>query len=206
MLICETHFTTISHFSNPGYKTCFAYHPDGKAHGDTAILIKSAIAYTERISYVKPELQATIIEVHAPHRKIVVASTYCPPRFKLKPAQFTSFFKFLGACFVVGGDFNCKHTLWGSRLITNKGRELAAVIEKENYSVLSTGYPTYWPTYPQKTPDLLDFFVTFGFSSSYADIVSSYDLSSDHTPIIATISKSITTTKRPPRLHNSRTN
>jgi len=87
MLISETHFTTKSHFSIPGYKTCLANHPEDKAHGGTAILIKSAIAYTERISYVKPELQATIIEVQGPHRPIAVASTYCPPRFNLKSSN-----------------------------------------------------------------------------------------------------------------------
>jgi hypothetical protein len=55
-------------------------------------------------------------------------------------------------------------------------------------------------------PGLLDLFVTAGFSSPYADIRSSYDLSSDYTPIIATISTTIITTKRAPRLQISRTN
>jgi hypothetical protein len=111
----------------------------------------------------------------------------------------------LGSCLIFGGDFNSKHTLWGSKLITPKGRELATLIQTKNHSVLSTGTPTYWTTDTRKTPDLLDFFIISGFSPSYADIQHSYDLSSDYTPIISTPS-TIFMTKRPiPRLHNSRT-
>ena len=205
MLISETHFTSKSHFSIAGYNICLANHPDDKAHGGTAILIKSKIAYAEQLCYAKPELQATIIQVQGPHRNIKIASTYCPPRHNLKVTHFDSFFQTLGSCFIVGSDFNSKHTLWGSRLITFKGCELATLIQTRNYSVLSIGTPTYWPTERRKIPDLLDFFILSGFSPSYADIQPSYDLSSYHTPIITTFS-TILITKRPtPRLHNSRT-
>jgi len=54
---------------------------------------------------------------------------------------------------------------------------------------------------PTKQPDLLDFFVTNGISSTYTDIEPSYDLSSNHSPVIATISTSPKspgyTTRRP---------
>jgi hypothetical protein len=50
--------------------------------------------------------------------------------------------------------------------------------------------PTYCPTDPAKIPDLLDFFVTKGISPVYTNIVPGFDLSSDHTPIIATINSS----------------
>ena len=52
---------------------------------------------------------------------------------------------------------------------------------------------------------MLDFFIISGFSPSYADIQPSYDLSSDHTPIITTLSTTLMTTRPTPRLHNSRT-
>jgi len=77
-------------------------------------------------------------------------------------------------------------------------------MQTKNYSVLSTGTPTYWPTNPRKIPDLLYFFIISGYSPSYADIQPSYDLSSDYTSIITTLS-TILMTKRPTRrLHNSR--
>jgi len=79
-----------------------------------------------------------------------------------------------------------------------KGRELSKVLQEKNYSFLSTGSPTYWPTDDNKIPDLLDFFITNGISTTYVDIQASYDLTSDHTPIIATISTSITVRQPPP--------
>ena len=66
--------------------------------------------------------------------------------------------------------------------------------------------PTYWPTDPNQLPDLMDFFITSKISPSNADIQPSYDLSSDHTPIIATISTTVIKRKSKPRLHNAYTN
>jgi hypothetical protein len=60
MLINETHFTSKSHFTIPKYQVCYTNHPDGTAHGGTAILVKSTIAYYEQLPHAEAELQATI--------------------------------------------------------------------------------------------------------------------------------------------------
>jgi hypothetical protein len=103
--------------------------------------------------------------------EITITAVYCPPRHNLKKEHFETFFQTLGPKLIAGGDYNSKHTLWGSRLTTStKGRELSKVIQETNYSFLPTGTPTYWPTDGNKIPDLLDFFVTNGISSTYTDI------------------------------------
>jgi len=43
------------------------------------------------------------------------------------------------------------------------------------------------PTDPNKLPDLLDFFVTRGLPATYIQVVSVFELSSDHSPIVAFI-------------------
>ena len=58
----------------------------------------------------------------------------------------------------------------------------------------------------KQIPDLLDFFVTNGISLAYTDIQSSYDLTSDHSQIIATIRTPVIVSKPAPLLHNSKTN
>ena len=103
------------------------------------------------------------------------------------------FLSTLGPKFTAGGDYNRKHIVWGSRLTTTKGRELLKAIQEQNYLHLSTGTPTYWPTDGNKTPDLLDSFVTIGISPGYTDVQPSYNLTSDHSPITATINTSIIT-------------
>jgi len=54
--------------------------------------------------------------------------------------------------------------------------------------LISINWNTNIVAYGNKIPDLLDFFVTSGISSAYTDIYSSYDLTSDHSPIIAILS------------------
>jgi endonuclease/exonuclease/phosphatase (EEP) superfamily protein YafD len=138
--------------------------------------------------------------------EITITAVYRTPRHNLKKEHFETYFQTLGPKFLVGGDYNSKHTLWSSRLTTTKGRELAKVIQEKNYSFLSTGTPTYCPTDGNKIPDLLDFFVTNGISSKYTEMPSSYDLTSDHSPIIATLRTSVIVRKPTPRLHISKTN
>jgi hypothetical protein len=71
---------------------------------------------------------------------------------------------------------------------------------------MSTGEQTYWPTGLNKTPDLLDFAITKGISNAYTSIKSNLDLSSDHSPIILTLSNHVIWKKPPLRLCNNDTN
>ena len=50
-------------------------------------------------------------------------SLYSPPRHNIKEDLYKSLFNQIGERFIIGGDFNAKHTICGSRLVTPKGRE-----------------------------------------------------------------------------------
>ena len=43
LLISETHFTNKNHYTIPGYDLWYTCHPDGTAHGGTAIIIKNTL-------------------------------------------------------------------------------------------------------------------------------------------------------------------
>ncbi|XP_060828967.1 uncharacterized protein LOC132914147 [Bombus pascuorum] len=43
-----------------------------------------------------------------------MSAVYCPPRHSISKEDFDN----LGNRFIAGGDYNTKHTQWGSRLIT----------------------------------------------------------------------------------------
>ena len=102
-------------------------------------------------------------------------------------ATYAAFFQSLGPRFLVGGDWNGKHTVSGARLITPKGRTLLSAIRGCHCTYFSTAEPTYWPQDHHRIPDLLDFFVARGVASNYVRFESVFELSSDHSPIIATI-------------------
>lgn len=206
LLVAETHFTNRSYMKIPYYDIYHTEHPDGTAHGGTAIIIRSSIKHHELPKYEENFLQATTVQVHKLPAPINVSSVYCPPRHNITKDQFKPYFETLGNTFICGGDFNCKHTHWGSRLITPKGRQLYNLLQENNYQHLSTGEPTYWPTDPNKVPDLLDFYIINGISANYLDVKSSYDVTSDHIPVIATISTTIIKAAPKPSLYNKNTN
>ena len=48
-----------------------------------------------------------------------------------------------------------KSSLWGSRSLNQKGRELLKCIQQHNLFHVSTGEATYWPSDPNKYPDVI---------------------------------------------------
>jgi hypothetical protein len=58
-----SHFTAESYFKISNFRVYSTTHPDGTAHGGTAIIIKQAIDHYELQKYVENHLQATSIKV-----------------------------------------------------------------------------------------------------------------------------------------------
>jgi hypothetical protein len=61
------------------------------------------------------------------------------------------------------------------------------MMERNNSKCLSKGEPTYWPSDRNKLPDLVDFCVTKGISHNNAAAKSCFDLSSDHSLVLITL-------------------
>ena len=138
--------------------------------------------------------------VQSPHQQ------YCPPRHFISKQYFDKFLQDLGNRFIAGEDYNAKHTQWGSRLITVRDKNLLKCINANRLNYLSTNEPTYWPTDTNKLPDLLGFFITKNISPRYVQINTSVELSSDHSPVIATINSTIIENQLNGFIHNQLTN
>lgn len=180
-------------------------HPDGKAHGGSAILINNKIRHYQSVAFCQEEIQATSVVVEDCHSALTVTALYCPPKHKIREEQFTTFFKSLGNRFIAGGDFNAKHTFWGSRLILTRGRELLKATETLNLGIISSGQPTYWPTDNNKVPDLIDFCISKGIPKKYVKCESSLELSSDHSPVIVELFTRVNESTKNCTLHNRKT-
>jgi hypothetical protein len=187
-LISESHTTSRSQICIQGFSVYLTSHPDGGAHAGTALIIKNSIKHYLLESFTTPHLQATTVRVVDRSGPLNISAIYCPPRHIIKEKKFTDFFLSLGNRFIAGGDWNAKHSIWGSRLTVTRGRELKKSIDFNKLLPISTGEPTYWPTDNHKTPDLLDFFITKGICKQNTIIKSSLDGSSDHTPVILILS------------------
>ena len=205
LLISETHFTSRSAVTIPGYNIYTTNHPDGTPHGGTAVVIKSSVKHHQLASYQTEQIQATTLSVEDKHSTLNVSSVYCPPKHKIKEHEFSHYITTLGKRFIAGGDWNAKHTFWGSRLITTRGRELKLCIDKHFLQTVSTAEPTHWPSDPNRLPDLIDFFVTAGLCRLYLRVESCLDGSSNHIPVILTVSTTVIHHETNQKLYNKLT-
>ena len=76
LLVSENHFTSKSHFVIPGYSLYNTNHPDGTAHGGSAILINTSIRHVLAEKYEYDEIQATTITADDEDGKLTISTIY----------------------------------------------------------------------------------------------------------------------------------
>ncbi|KAL4149712.1 hypothetical protein QTP88_003589 [Uroleucon formosanum] len=192
ILISEAHLTLNSSFKLPGYISYHYDQPSGNAHAGSAIIIKSNIKHSTLPSYQSNSIQATNIKINLNHIPTTISSAYFPPQAKLNSNELTNYLLSIGNNYLIGSDFNCKHTSWDSRITNTRGRILHNVIQNKNLKFLFPPNPTYWPTHQNRQPDILDFFITNLPNHINRNISNLSDLSSDHTPVLLTLNDHVT--------------
>jgi len=203
--ISETRFTSRTVSRLPRYTVFHSIHPDDTAHGGAAVIIRSYLGHNEHLHIQTPELQAIPVHLEALPWHLTVSAVDCPPRHALSSATYSDFFRSLGPRLLAGGDWNAKHTTWGAQRITPKGRTLLSAIRGCHGTYFSTGEPTYWPTDHHRLPDLLEFFVPRGIAANYIRVELVCKLSSDHSPILATVGDHVLPCVVPPTLNTNHT-
>lgn len=104
------------------------------------LLIKQNIKHNTHSHVREDYLQAITITIENRDGTVNVSAVYCPPRFSIKEETFKKYFEDLRSRYICGGDWNSKHTHWGSRLTTTRGRELKKCMDTKDNS------PFYWRT------------------------------------------------------------
>jgi exonuclease III len=77
LLISETHFTAESYFKILNFRVYSTTHPDGTAHGGTAIIIRQTIDQYQLQKY-ENHLQATSIKARTFPYDLTISAVYCP--------------------------------------------------------------------------------------------------------------------------------
>jgi hypothetical protein len=95
MLILETHFTEKRYLK-----------------------LLNSIHHHQLNGYCFNFLQATTVSVEDSVRSLIILAVYLPPKHIVKQEQLETFYNTLAQRFIAGGDYNAKHTAWGSRPIT----------------------------------------------------------------------------------------
>jgi hypothetical protein len=87
----------------------------------------------------------------------------------------------------------------------SQGTRITQNDERKQLKYLSTGEPTYWPPDRNKLPDIVGFCVTNGIPQDFAAAKSSFDLSSDHSPVLITLTAHALNQEKQPSLSNRHT-
>lgn len=205
-LISETHLKKGPGPKIKGYSDYHAHHPSENARGGSSLYIKECIKHSEDIVIELNSMQISSVLVKINHLDYHIGSCYFPPGYRLVDDDLDRLFDLLGSNFIIGGDFNAKHTFWGSRCNSTKGRLLYKASMKRGVDFFSTGKPTYWPTDRNKIPDLVDFFIAKGITKNLTKVEECYDLCSDHSAVTLQIGVNVAKKEGPLRLTSNKTN
>ena len=88
-------------------------------------------------------LQAVAVEIHL-RRRYTLCSLYLPPN---DPVAYDDLVELIGQLpqpFLLLGDMNARHPLWGDLITNQKGNIFSSLIENEDLGVLNTGEPTHF--------------------------------------------------------------
>ncbi|OIC32619.1 hypothetical protein A7M48_19020 [Acinetobacter baumannii] len=81
------------------------------------MLIRSGIQYTELPAFQEEWAQCALARISSLHGDLTVGAVYFPPRHSITETHLQDFFESFGPRFIAAGDFNAKHSWWGSRSI-----------------------------------------------------------------------------------------
>ncbi|KAL4120060.1 hypothetical protein QTP88_012803 [Uroleucon formosanum] len=182
-LISETHLVKSSTYKIHGYEIIKADHPDGTAHGGTALIISNQIEHSPLPPLRSCNIQSAGITLKINSVPISIASCYFPPEISFPTPELIILLQSLSNSYILGVDFNAKHQTW-SRSTNTRGRALHNLITQKHLKVLSIPSPTYWPSHVNRHPDTIDFFITKLSNRFTANATNLNDPASDHTPVL----------------------
>ncbi|GFT55651.1 probable RNA-directed DNA polymerase from transposon X-element [Trichonephila clavipes] len=168
----------------PNYKT---YRNDRLTHrgGGTAILIKSSIPH-HVLDIATHTLENTTVNIEG-ERNITISSVYRPPRSPAPSliSDLLKIFRNRPECLVVG-DYNAKHRTWNQYVKANAaGNTLHKFVKNCGFTITAPADPTMISNRRNSRNSTLDFGVSCGLSDTHAQSI--FDLSSDHNPVIFTM-------------------
>nr|CAD7258469.1 unnamed protein product [Timema shepardi] len=131
-LLGETHLNADKRFNITGYNT---YRTD-RAHGrggGTAVVIRNYLPHYRSTIQDTENLEATAVTVNTKGGHINFVAAYNPPNKMLLKTDLDTVTT--GDHFLIGGDLNCKNTLWNSRLTNRQGRILEEHASDAEYNI-----------------------------------------------------------------------
>ena len=168
---------------------------DGLDHGGVCTLVKQNISHV-RIQ-LTTDLQAVAVRCHL-DRQYTVCNIYIPPREQVSSQQLDDLLSQLPPPYLLVGDFNARHPLWGDDATNQRGRLIEAFLHRRNCCILNQQHPTHFHS---QTATLS----SIDLSLSSPEIVANFGwavsdclYNSDHFPVLLSVPTNVPL-KRTPR-------
>ena len=114
---------------------------DDLDYGGSCILVKDQIGHMSLP--LTTDLQAIAIRCHLDHT-YTICSLYVPPHFPLRLEQLEHLIQQLPAPFLLLGDFNARHPIWGDSVSNSKGLVLEQLLGTGLCGILNGDFPTHF--------------------------------------------------------------
>lgn len=147
LCLSETHLIPSDnvYYKLKTYQSHHQYASTTRRKGGTSIFVSTSIPHSP-VQITTPH-QATAIQATIHNVTLTICSVYIPPTVQTDYHFFHSLIQQLPNPFILCGDFNAKHQLWGSPIADRRGRTLEDIIINHNLHVLNDGSPTHLHEY-----------------------------------------------------------
>ena len=123
---------------------CNEHLADEGRHGGSALMIRQDIVHTK--IPLQTNLQAVAVQI-CTKKKYAICSIYLPPNNEndqnLKQ-DLDNLIDQLPRPFLLLGDFNSRHPMWGDIISNTRGNLIFSSIEERELAILNTGAPTHF--------------------------------------------------------------
>ena len=142
MCLQETNLKPNSNISFKNYSiiNCFGPANNERACWGVSILVKDGAPH-QQIT-LNTTLQAVAVNINC-HRPMTICSVYLPPNRSVDVVELRPLVKQLPKPFMLLGDFNGHHTMWGCRDINPRGRIIEDFLAEENLCIFNDDTTTY---------------------------------------------------------------
>lgn len=161
------------------------YLGTGRRRGGVVIYISTDIPQVE-VPSPSNGINTVICTVQVGHQPLDIINVYFPPHISCTALKLhlESIIQSTSNKFIIVGDFNAHHEMWGSHNTDNKGRIISEVLQSHSLVVLNDGSPTYYNNTNNSATAIDLTICSSEIATRFSWIAQTDTQSSDHYPII----------------------
>lgn len=155
--------------------------------GGVAVLVHHQAHFRVLPSFQTNFVETVGVEIETSLGPIAFVAAYCPKQCRIKDGSLAALKNDIGKLtrryprFIIAGDLNARHSLWGNLRSNKNGEVLAEDLQSGHYVVINPETPTFYS--PAGLGSILDIVLT-NISEFCTPLQTLTELSSDHLPVV----------------------